>query len=59
MMVAGLEKVGIAPAGSRRVSQLLNMAADNLVAGGERNIFTPMFLYVVRKPLVSTETVAQ
>jgi sterol 24-C-methyltransferase len=50
-MVFALETVGLAPAGSRRVSQLLEKAAESLVAGGEKKIFTPMFFYLVRKPL--------
>ena len=54
-----LEKAGVAPAGSRRVSQLLNMAADNLVEGGVRNIFTPMFFYLVRKPLNAAASVVE
>jgi sterol 24-C-methyltransferase len=50
-MVMAMETVGVAPKGSRRVSQLLNTAADALVLGGIHNIFTPMFFCVVRKPL--------
>ncbi|KAI9017053.1 S-adenosyl-L-methionine-dependent methyltransferase [Gaertneriomyces semiglobifer] len=49
-MVFGLETLRIAPSGTRKVSSLLNLAADNLVRGGELNIFTPMFFFLVRKP---------
>lgn len=55
-LVRGLEYVGLAPKGSYGVSQLLMKAADALVAGGETKIFTPMFLYVVRKPLNAEES---
>lgn len=47
------ETLGLIPSGTRRVSQLLNAAADNLVAGGEMNIFTPMFFFLARKPLTA------
>lgn len=50
-LVQMLETVRLAPPGSRKVSQLLNMAADNLVEGGERGIFTPMYFWIGRKPM--------
>jgi len=48
--VTVLEWAGIVPAGTRKVTALLNDAADNLVAGGEVQIFTPMFFFLARKP---------
>lgn len=45
-----MEKAGLAPKGTREIAALLNKAADNLVEGGRRGIFTPMFWVLVRKP---------
>jgi sterol 24-C-methyltransferase len=45
-----LEKLRIAPPGTSEASELLNVAADSLVEGGESGIFTPMFLVHARKP---------
>jgi sterol 24-C-methyltransferase len=45
-----LEKLRIAPSGTTEASQLLNVAADSLVEGGDAGIFTPMFLVHARKP---------
>lgn len=45
-----LERIRIAPAGTGEAAKLLNVAADSLVEGGERKIFTPMFLIHARKP---------
>jgi len=50
-MVWGLEKAWIAPKGTSEVHHLLCRTADDLVAGGERGIFTPMFFILARKPL--------
>ena len=44
-----LEKVGLAPKGTRAVSTLLNGGADALVAGGKIGIFTPMYFVHARK----------
>ncbi len=44
------ERLRLVPQGSRAVSTLLNAAADALVKGGEHGVFTPMFLFVARKP---------
>ena len=44
------EGLRIAPAGSRKVSTLLNAAADALVDGGKSGVFTPMFFFLARKP---------
>eukprot|EP00842_Homolaphlyctis_polyrhiza_P000278 jgi/Hompol1/1250/HPOL_001766-RA len=46
-----LETIGLAPPGTRKVSKLLQKAGNCLVAGGEQHIFTPMFFFLVRKPL--------
>ncbi|OBZ85661.1 Cycloartenol-C-24-methyltransferase 1 [Choanephora cucurbitarum] len=46
-----LDKFGIVPPGVLETSELLNEAADNLVAGGELGIFTPMFFFLVEKPI--------
>eukprot|EP01147_Barroeca_monosierra_P005969 gene5969-7329_t len=45
-----LEKLRVVPEGSASVAQLLNEAAEALVAGGKEKIFTPMFFMLVRKP---------
>ncbi|ESW97795.1 hypothetical protein KL918_003174 [Ogataea parapolymorpha] len=46
-----MEKLGIAPKGSVKVTEALEDAAVYLVEGGKRKLFTPMMLYIVRKPL--------
>jgi sterol 24-C-methyltransferase len=50
-MVWGLEKCWLAPKGTAEVHHLLVRTADDLVAGGERGIFTPMYFTLIRKPL--------
>ncbi|RZR79614.1 hypothetical protein BHM03_00005386 [Ensete ventricosum] len=50
LAVKTLEFVGIAPAGSNRVSSFLEKAAEGLVEGGRKEIFTPMYFFLVRKP---------
>jgi len=45
-----LELLGLAPKGSRQVSQTLITAADSLIDGAKLNIFTPMYFFIVRKP---------
>lgn len=45
-----LEKLKIAPAGSRKVTEALEQAAVHLVNGGREHIFTPMLLFVAKKP---------
>ena len=47
-MTSALEKLRIAPKGTTEVSALLNRAADALVEGGERQMFTPMYFFVAR-----------
>ncbi|GBL49277.1 Delta(24)-sterol C-methyltransferase [Candidozyma auris] len=49
-LVGLMEKIGLAPKGSKQVTGALEDAAVNLVKGGEQKLFTPMMLYVVRKP---------
>ncbi|XP_010547283.1 PREDICTED: cycloartenol-C-24-methyltransferase-like [Tarenaya hassleriana] len=49
-MVKTLECMGIAPKGSGRVQKFLEKAAEGLVEGGRREIFTPMYFFLVRKP---------
>ena len=48
--VGALERVGIAPKGTKRTADSLGYAADCLVAGGKEKLFTPMYLMVARKP---------
>lgn len=54
-MVKTLEYVGLAPAGSLRVQMFLEEAAEGLVGGGKKEIFTPMYFFLARKPLSSTQ----
>ncbi|KAJ8637989.1 hypothetical protein MRB53_012256 [Persea americana] len=49
-MVKALEFLGLAPEGSQRVSSFLEKAADGLVEGGRKEIFTPMYFFLARKP---------
>ncbi|KAJ4711594.1 Methyltransferase [Melia azedarach] len=49
-MVKALEFVGLAPKGSQRVQDFLEKAAEGLVAGGRKEIFTPMYFFLARKP---------
>lgn len=46
-----MEMLGLAPKGSKKVTNALEDAAINLVEGGKQKLFTPMMLYVVRKPV--------
>ncbi|KAI8476628.1 MAG: cycloartenol-C-24-methyltransferase-like protein [Monoraphidium minutum] len=50
-LVRGLEAAGIAPKGSLEVAAMLERAADGLVAGGKKGIFTPLYFFLARKPL--------
>jgi len=50
--VGGLEKIGIAPKGTKKTADSLALAADCLVASGKEKLFTPMYLMVARKPKV-------
>ncbi|XP_057836663.1 cycloartenol-C-24-methyltransferase [Cryptomeria japonica] len=50
-MVRIFELLRIAPEGSQRVSAFLEKAADGLVSGGRKEIFTPMYFFLARKPI--------
>ena len=50
-VAGGLEKIGIAPQGTRKTADSLAHAADCLVQGGKQKLFTPMYLMVARKPV--------
>lgn len=54
-MVTLMEKFGLAPEGSKEVTAALENAAVGLVAGGRSKLFTPMMLFVAKKP-AETET---
>ncbi|KAI1328217.1 sterol 24-C-methyltransferase [Xylariaceae sp. FL0255] len=45
-----LEMVKLAPPGTKKTADSLGVAADNLVAGAEQHLFTPMYLMVGKKP---------
>jgi len=55
-MVKFLEFTYLAPKGSTNVQTILLQAADALVDGGKKDIFTPMFFCLARKPLATTTT---
>ncbi|PPS18348.1 hypothetical protein GOBAR_AA02227 [Gossypium barbadense] len=54
-MVKALEFVGLAPKGSQRVQDFLEKAAEGLVEGGRKEIFTPMYFFLARKPLSESQ----
>lgn len=45
-----MERVGLAPKGTHDMGESLKIAADALVAGGQAKLFTPMMLFVAKKP---------
>ncbi|KAL8291760.1 hypothetical protein RQP46_002018 [Phenoliferia psychrophenolica] len=45
-----LEKFGLVPGGTHEVGEALKVAANALVASGQQKLFTPMMLFVCRKP---------
>lgn len=45
-----LERLEVIPAGSKAVSDMLNVGADALIQGGRTGIFTPCFFVLARKP---------
>jgi sterol 24-C-methyltransferase len=45
-----MEAVWLAPRGTRKTAESLGQAADALVEGGRKGLFTPMYLMVGRKP---------
>ena len=50
-VVGALERIGLAPRGTKKTADSLALAADSLVAGGKEKLFTPMYLMVARKPM--------
>lgn len=44
-----LEKIKLAPEGTCKVSQMLHVGADGLVAGGRLGTFTPGYFFLARK----------
>eukprot|EP00047_Mylnosiga_fluctuans_P001544 m.220823 g.220823 ORF g.220823 m.220823 type:complete len:352 (-) comp10466_c0_seq1:61-1116(-) len=54
IMVNVLETLRLAPAGTVRTHDFLIKASESLVEGGKLDVFTPMFFFVVRKPLGAT-----
>ncbi|XP_030547406.1 cycloartenol-C-24-methyltransferase-like [Rhodamnia argentea] len=51
LTVKALEYVRLAPEGSVRVQEFLLQAGDGLYEGGRREIFTPMYFFLARKPI--------
>ena len=45
-----LETARAVPRGSFAIQEVLNVAADSLVAAGRLGIFTPMYFHKARKP---------
>ncbi|KAF8518359.1 delta-sterol C-methyltransferase [Hysterangium stoloniferum] len=45
-----LEKARLAPKGTHDVGEALIVAANSLVEGGQKKLFTPMLLVIARKP---------
>lgn len=45
-----LETLRVAPAGTKKTAESLGAAADALVEGGRKKLFTPMYLMIGRKP---------
>jgi len=50
-LVKWLEKFSIVPKGTSATHDMLMLARDGMVRGGSSGIFTPMFYFLVRKPL--------
>lgn len=49
--VGALEMVGIAPQGTQKTAHTLETAADCLVEGAQKDLFTPMYMMIARKPI--------
>ncbi|EMR71945.1 putative sterol 24-c-methyltransferase protein [Eutypa lata UCREL1] len=47
-----LETIRVLPAGTRETAESLGRGADALVDGGNKKLFTPMYLMVARKPII-------
>ncbi|KAF8518082.1 delta-sterol C-methyltransferase [Gautieria morchelliformis] len=45
-----MERTGLAPKGTYDVGEALIIAADAIVEGGQKKLFTPMLLVICRKP---------
>jgi sterol 24-C-methyltransferase len=58
-MVTVLEKLKLAPAGSKATAAILEEAAVNLVEGGKLGIFTPCLFFKARKPATGASTTKQ
>lgn len=48
--IGALEWIGLMPTGTKKTADSLAVAADCLVEGGKKKLFTPMYLIVARKP---------
>jgi sterol 24-C-methyltransferase len=51
-IVRVLEMVGFAPEGTLKMTEEFIGAADSMVDGGRKGLFTPMYLMVGRKPAI-------
>jgi sterol 24-C-methyltransferase len=49
-LVSGLETIGLAPAGTSRVQQMLGEAADAFTKAGDMDLMTPGWVFVCEKP---------
>lgn len=49
--LSAMETLHVVPQGTTAVHSLLLNAADSLTEGGKKDIFTPMFRMVLRKPM--------
>ncbi|MCJ1463170.1 Delta(24)-sterol C-methyltransferase [Pseudocyphellaria aurata] len=49
-IIGGLERIGLVPKGTKKTADSLAVAADCLVEGGKKKLFTPMYLMIARKP---------
>jgi sterol 24-C-methyltransferase len=45
-----LEKIGLAPAGTKKVTVAVEQSAVYVIEGAKEGLFTPMMLYVCKKP---------
>lgn len=50
-LLRSMEAFRLAPSGTAETATELSLGADALVAGGKEDLFTPMYLMIVRKPL--------
>ncbi|XP_024022049.1 cycloartenol-C-24-methyltransferase [Morus notabilis] len=54
-LVKVLEAIGLAPKGSERIHDFLVKGAEGLVEGGKKEIFTPIYFFLARKPHSDSE----